>query len=386
MKCNGFDLSRGETVEIGFTETIQSVDPLLSGGQADEVFVAPGWIDLQVNGFGGVDFNSPTASSEQIAASLQRMFSTGTTRLFPTVITGAPQLMRDALHNLSQAKKTMPAIEGLHMEGPYICPDDGPRGAHPRQWARPPDWDEFRRFQDAAEGHIRLVTLSPEWPRSSGFIEQLVRHGVVVSIGHTKANSAEIVAAVDAGATLSTHLGNGAHAVLPKFPNYIWDQLAEERLAASFIVDGIHLPPAFLQVALKAKGLEHALLVTDAVAPAGCQPGPYQLGEVAVELHADQSVRLAGGTRLAGSALMMHHSISNMIRIAGISLRDAVMMATRNPARVGRIAGRQRGLNPGERADLVRFRFRNGIFQILETFVGGVLVYGSAENRSISGW
>src|ERR1700685_2968115 len=116
MKCNGFDLSRGETVEIGFTETIQSMDPLLSGVQADEVFVAPGWIDLQVNGFGGVDFNSPTASSEQIAASLQRMFSTGTTRLFPTVITGAPQLMRDALHNLSQAKKTMPAIEGLHME------------------------------------------------------------------------------------------------------------------------------------------------------------------------------------------------------------------------------------------------------------------------------
>jgi N-acetylglucosamine-6-phosphate deacetylase len=271
------------------------------------------------------------------------------------------------------------------MEGPYICPDDGPRGAHPRQWVRPPDWDEFRRFQDSAEGHIRLVTLSPEWPGSSGFIERLAGEGVVVSIGHTKANSAEIAAAVDSGATLSTHLGNGAHAVLPKFPNYLWDQLAEERLAASFIVDGIHLPPAFLQVALKAKGLEHSLLVTDAVAPAGCQPGPYQLGEVAVELRCDQSVRLAGGTRLAGSALMMPHAIANVMRIAGISLREAVIMATRNPARVGRITGRQRGLNPGERADLVRFRFRNGIFQILETFVGGVLVYSCRENGAIPG-
>jgi N-acetylglucosamine-6-phosphate deacetylase len=385
MKCNGFDLSRGEAVEITFGETIRSVEPLLEAG-AEEVFVAPGWIDLQVNGFGGVDYNSPLATVEQIACSLDMIFATGTTRIFPTVITGSPERMQAALRNLAQAKTSLPAIEALHIEGPYICPDDGPRGAHPREWARPPDWEEFQRFQHAADGHIRLVTLSPEWPGSVDLIERLVGQGVVVSIGHTKATSVEIAAAVDAGATLSTHLGNGAHSTLPKFPNYLWDQLADDRLAASFIVDGIHLAPAFLQVALKAKGLERSLLVTDAVAPAGCPPGPYQLGEVAVELHADHSVRLAGGTRLAGSALKMHYALSNLMTIAKISLRDAVVLATRNPARVGRVAGRQRGLNPGDRADLVRFRLRNGVFQILETFVGGVLAYSFEDSESISEW
>ena len=366
-------------MEISFGQTIQSVEPLLTPhlGEDHEVFIAPGWIDLQVNGFGGVDYNSSQATLPEIAASVDKLFATGTTRFFPTVITGSPERMQAALHNLARARTTLPAIEALHLEGPYICPEDGPRGAHPREWVRPPDWDEFSRFQDAAQGLVRIVTLSPEWPGATGLIERLVAQGVVVSIGHTAANSQQIADSVSAGATLSTHLGNGAHPTLPKFPNYLWDQLAEDRLAASFIVDGIHLAPAFLRVALRAKGLERSLLVTDAVAPAGCEPGPYQLGEVAVELHPDQSVRLRGGTRLAGSALRMDQAISNCIGIAGLSLRDAIALATRNPARVGRLAGRQRGLNPGERADLVRFHFRNGVFQILETFVGGALVYSN---------
>ncbi|HME08358.1 MAG TPA: hypothetical protein VKG25_14980 [Bryobacteraceae bacterium] len=378
MKCNGFDLSRGEAIEISFSKTIESVEPLFTP-LPEEIFIAPGWIDLQVNGFGGVDYNSPLATTGEIAASLNKMFATGVTRLFPTVITGSPERMRAALRNLAlalaQGKDAVPAIEALHLEGPYLSPEDGPRGAHPREWIRPPDWDEFRRFQDAAQGHIRLVTLSPEWPGATAFIERLAGQGVAVGIGHTAANSEQIARAVSAGATLSTHLGNATHPSLPKFPNYLWDQLADDRLAASFIVDDFHLAPAFLRVALKAKGLDRCLLVTDAVAPAGCAPGPYELGEVPVELHADQSVRLRGGTRLAGSALQMHHALSNVIRIAHLSLRDAVTLATRNPARVGRIAGRQRGLNPGERADLVRFRFHNCEFQILETFIGGTLVY-----------
>ena len=193
------------------------------------------------------------------------------------------------------------------------------------------------------------------------------------SIGHTRATPGEIADAVSAGATLSTHLGNGAHAVLPRHPNYIWEQLAEDRLAASFIVDGIHLAPSFLKVALRAKGLERAFLVTDAVMPAGCAPGPYKLGEVDVELHSDGSVRLLGGTRLAGSALRMDRAIENVMRMAGLNLREAITLATRNPARVGRIASRQRGLNPGERADLVRFRYHEGTGEIhvVETFLAG---------------
>jgi len=164
--------------------------------------------------------------------------------------------------------------------------------------------------------------------------------------------------------------------VLPRHPNYIWDQLAEDRLSASFIADGIHLGPAFLKAALRAKGLERALLVTDAVMPAGCAPGPYKLGEVDVELHGDGSVRMAGGTRLAGSALRMDRAIENVMRMAGVSLADAITLATRNPARAGRVAGRLRGLNPGERADLVRFRYDrvSHAVEVVETYLGGKLV------------
>jgi N-acetylglucosamine-6-phosphate deacetylase len=172
-------------------------------------------------------------------------------------------------------------------------------------------------------------------------------------------------------------LGNGAHPVLPR-RNYIWDQLADDRLAASFIVDGIHLSRSFLNVALRAKGLERSILVTDAVMPAGCAPGRYRLGEVDVELHPDGSVRLLGGTRLAGSALKMNRAIAVVMREAGLSLRDAVTLATRNPARVGRIPSRQRGLAPGERADLVRFRYDETTREILvlETYLNGEKVFG----------
>ena len=379
MKVNGVDVSNGASVEVTFERAITVVDHLVRplDGAA---FLAPGWIDLQVNGFAGVDYNSAASSHEQIGQSLRAMFACGVTRFFPTVITGSPENITAALRNLASAKESIaegPAMEAFHLEGPYISPDDGPRGAHPARWVRPPDLPEFHRFQEAAGGNIRLVTLSPEWPQAPRFIEKIVENGVVASIGHTRASATQIADAVSAGATLSTHLGNGADAVLPRHPNYLWEQLAEDRLAASFIVDGFHLPSSFLNVALRAKGLERSLLVTDAVMPAGCPPGRYRLGEVDVELHGDGSVRLAGGTRLAGSALTMDQAIANVMRTAGLSLHQAVTLATRNPARVGRIASRQRGLNPGDRADLVRFRMdeATGKIRVLETFLAGQRVF-----------
>jgi len=379
MNCSGINPATNEYVSVVLGEIIQGVEPVLSPPE-DGTYIAPGWIDIQVNGFGGVDYNSPTASQESIAQSIRTLFSTGVTRFFPTVITGSPEDMSGALRNLADAKGALPegaAMEAFHVEGPYISPEDGPRGAHPRRWTRPPDFGEFQRFQEAARGNIRLITLSPEWPDAPRFIEDVVRQGVVASIGHTGASADQIGAAVSAGATLSTHIGNGAHSVLSRHPNYIWEQLAEDRLAASFIVDGIHLGKSFLNVALRAKGSERAILVTDAVMPAGCAPGPYKLGEVDVELHPDGSVRLLGGTRLAGSALRMDHAIGNVMRLADVSLREALTMASANPARIGRISGRRRGLNAGERADLVRFRYDAASKQIrvLETYVGGVRVF-----------
>jgi N-acetylglucosamine-6-phosphate deacetylase len=378
MKCNGIHIATGEPVEVSFGSVVTAVEPLLPPASTAE-FLSPGWIDLQVNGFAGVDYNSPSAGAEDIGHSIREMFRTGVTRFFPTVITGSPEDMAGALRNLARAKEEIPegaAMEAFHMEGPYISPEDGPRGAHPARWVRAPSLDEFHRFQDSARGYIRLVTLSPEWPEAPRFIESIVRQGVAASIGHMGATCDQIAAAVDAGATLSTHLGNGAHATLPR-RNYIWDQLADDRLAASFIVDGIHLGKSFLNVALRAKGLERSILITDAVMPAGCAPGRYRLGEVDVELHADGSVRLQGGTRLAGSALRMDRAIENVVRLAGLSLRDAIALATRNPARIGRIPNRQRGLATGERADLVRFRYieQTKSIEILETFLDGRKVF-----------
>jgi N-acetylglucosamine-6-phosphate deacetylase len=380
MKCHGLNPIDGEAIEVTFDMAITGVDSLLAP-PADLDYLSPGWIDLQVNGFAGVDYCSPTATHEEIGRSIRSMFATGVTRFFPTVITGSPEDMRGALANLAAAKRTLtegPAMEAFHVEGPFISPEDGPRGAHPQRWVRPPDFNEYRHMQDAAEDNIRLITISPEWPQAPRFIEEVVSEGVVVSIGHTKATAEQIQDAVNAGATMSTHLGNGAHATMSRHPNYIWDQLAEDRLTASFIVDRIHLGHAFLKSALRAKGVERSVLITDAVMPAGCEPGSYKLGEVDVELHADGSVRLAGGTRLAGSALHMHRGITNLMQFAGLTLREAVTMATRNPARAGRVASRQRGLAPGERADLVRFRVgEDGSVQILGTYLNGKLVFGA---------
>jgi N-acetylglucosamine-6-phosphate deacetylase len=376
MKCSGHNVATGEYISIEFDSVIQHVDPLLQ--EMEDVWIAPGFIDLQVNGFAGVDYNSPQSTPEEIERSIGVLFSTGVTRFFPTVITGDPAKMVAALANLAAARESIEhgsAMEAFHVEGPYISAEEGPRGAHPLQWVRPPDLDEFRRWQDAARGQVRLVTLSPEWPAAPRYIEMLVREGVVASIGHTSATSAQIEDAVRAGATLSTHLGNGAHAVMPRW-NYIWDQLAEDRLAASFIVDGIHAPDHFLRPALRAKGIERSVLVTDAVMPAMCAPGNYWLGEVAVELKEDHRVVLAGGSsRLAGSSLRMDRAIQNVMRATGVSLLEAVTMATINPARVGRVVSRQRGLRNGERADMVRFRMEDGALQVMETYLNGRRVF-----------
>lgn len=377
----GLDPISQEPVQVRFDQGITGVDALLDSPRPD-VFVSPGWIDLQVNGFAGVDYNDPASPHDEIARSLEAQFATGVTRLLPTVITGAQETMEGALRNLARARATLPngsAMEGFHVEGPHISPEDGPRGAHPRAHVRPPDLSEFERLQKAAENLIRLVTISPEWTEAPQFIRSVTGQGVVVSIGHTRATAEQIAAAVDAGATMSTHVGNGAHAVLPRHPNYLWDQLAEDRLIASFIVDGIHLPSSFLRVALRAKGLDRSVLVTDAVMPAGCTPGRYRLGELDVELMADDRVVLAGQTRLAGSSLRMDRAISNVMRLAGLRLPEALTMASRNPARVGRLVSRQRGLTPGDRADLVTFSYdpESHAIQVQQTYLSGRLVYSA---------
>jgi N-acetylglucosamine-6-phosphate deacetylase len=361
MICLGVDVATDQSVAVEFAETIRSVRAAESAGLICDsaVYLAPGFVDLQVNGFAGVDFNDPDTPVDAIGRALDAMFLTGVTRCLPTVITGPADAMLASLRNLRRAQMELPrgrAMAGFHVEGPHIGAEDGPRGAHPARWVRPPDLAEFARWQEATDSNIRLVTLSPHWPDAPGCISALVKAGVVVSIGHTGANTEQIARAVDAGATLSTHLGNAAHRMVPKFPNCLWDQLAEDRLHASFIVDGLHLDPSFLRVALRTKSVERTILVTDAAAPAGAAVGEYRLGELNVELTSDNRVVLTGTRKLAGSALRMNDAIANLVRIGGVSLRDAIRTATINPARLIGLEGRREGLKTGDRGDLVVFR------------------------------
>jgi N-acetylglucosamine-6-phosphate deacetylase len=380
QQAQGINLSTGEAVIATFAEAIETVEPDLTSSVTN--YLAPGFIDLQVNGFAGVDYNSPATAHDEIERSIGALFATGVTRFYPTVITGSADDMTGAFRNLAKAKARIAhgaAMEGFHAEGPFISAEDGPRGAHPRHCVRAPSVEEYRRFQDAAEGNIRLMTVSPHWPGITTLIETMVQEGVVVSIGHTGADGVQIEEAVKAGATMSTHLGNGAHSEMRRHPNYLWDQMANDKLTASFITDGIHIGQNFFRVALRAKGIERSVIVTDAVMPAGCAPGDYMLGEVAVTLHPGDRVTLRGGDRLAGAALKMHDGIGRAVRLGGISLRDAVTMATTNAARVGRISGRWRGLQAGERGDLVEFDFDDATHQVTlrRVWMSGEPVYAA---------
>jgi N-acetylglucosamine-6-phosphate deacetylase len=369
MKCSGIDASTNEPIEVEFDESIAYMRPCVVSDNLP--CLAPGFVDIQVNGFAGVDFNNPEASQREIARAIDTIVSTGVTRCLPTVITGSPDDMLNCLRNLRSAQKALSSIAGFHVEGPHIGIEDGPRGAHAARWVRPPDIVEFFRWQDATDGNIRLTTLSPHWPEGPAYIRAVTGSGAVVSIGHTGATAEQIAAAVDAGATLSTHLGNGAHAVMRRHPNYIWDQLAEDRLSASFIVDGIHVGQAFLRTALRAKTVSRAVLVTDASAPAGAAPGRYRLGEQDADLTADGRVVLSGTDKLAGSALRMNDGVANIMRLGGLTLPEAIETATVNPARIIKLEGRMQGLKPGERADIVAFRVVEGAIRIEAVYLAG---------------
>ena len=290
----------------------------------------PGFLDLQVNGFAGVDFNDPATSVEQVHQAVAALRSHGVTLVLPTIISGPFERYERCARTLLQANA--PAILGLHMEGPYISPEEGARGAHRREDTAPASIDDFKRRQDVAAGRIRVVTIAPEVPGAIALIEHLRDTGVRVAIGHTTATPAEVRDAIRAGATLSTHLGNGCAQMLPRHPNFLWEQLAADELHASIIVDGHHLPPATVKSMVRAKTPRRVVLVTDAIAAAGQPPGEYRLGAVTVRLDENGRVAVPGQPNLAGSALSMDRAVANTVKFSGVTLEDALAMASTQPA------------------------------------------------------
>jgi len=349
-------------------------------------WLAPGFVDLQVNGYGGQEFNDAQLDADKVQHVCRAMDRDGVTGFLATATTHGYDMLSHTMRTLAQTCETVPEVArrvpGFHLEGPYISREDGPRGAHPLEHCRPPDWDEFQRLQEAAGGRIRLLTLSPEYDNATRFISRVSASGVLVAIGHTAADSSQIAAAVDAGARMSTHLGNGAHGLIRRHPNYIWDQLAEDRLIASLIVDGHHLPPAVVKCFVRVKTAERCVLVSDLVGMAGMPAGVYHNTSIgAIEILEDGRIVVAGQRQyLAGAGLPITHGIANVMRFAGVDLRTAVDMASSRPAElIGLPPAR---LEVGAPANLVLFDLpaAGDPLQIRCTINAGEVVFGQPNS------
>jgi N-acetylglucosamine-6-phosphate deacetylase len=321
---------------------------------ANDDWVGPAFWDIQLNGRWGHSFSSPELTVEQVVAIVRAQGSLGTARLCPTLITAPPGQMLHGVRTIAAAcdadPETARKVLGIHLEGPFLSHRDGYRGAHPADALRDPDIDLFDELQDASGGRIVLLTLAPERPGAVELIARAYRSGVVIALGHTAADAPTLRAAVAAGAKLSTHLGNGIAAQLPRHPNPIWDQAADDALFASLIADGHHLDCATLRVLARAKGPERVILISDASPLAGLPAGTYGPWDV------DPSGRIvvAGTPYLAGSNRSLASGMGNLLAAVSWPIAQVLDTVTRNPALLlGRAPPR---LEPGQPASLVIFR------------------------------
>jgi N-acetylglucosamine-6-phosphate deacetylase len=295
-----------------------------------------GLLDLQVNGFAGVDFNSTALTPDALDHALHAMLRTGVTLCLPTLITAPEAVLAARLQALDAAIRTSRLgpvmVAGIHLEGPFLCPAAGYAGCHPAAAMVPPDPVLLERLTAAIRAPIRLLTLAPELPGSSELIAWARERGIVTAMGHTAADLEAVRRAADAGLSLSTHLGNALPQPQPKFLNPMIAQLSEDRLHASFIADGIHIPRHALGVLLRAKRLERSILVTDATAAACTPPGVYDFAGMRIEHASDGSVREPGSDVLAGSALRLDQAVRNVVAWGFASAEQAIAMASARPA------------------------------------------------------
>lgn len=379
-KFKGRDPRTGLWMEVTVVEGLVVHHRLMSDGPPN--WIAPGLIDLQVNGFAGYDLNAQEPSSHSVSALTQRLLAEGVTTYVPTLVTSSNEMMAARLEAIFVARKEDPfvaqAVPYVHLEGPHLSEEEGARGVHDPQWIRPPSLKEFEHLQAMSGNLVGLITMSPHYKESAHYITAVSESGVHVAIGHTHATQEQIDVAVEAGARLSTHLGNGAHLMLPRHPNYIWSQLAEDRLTACFIADGHHLPAETLKVMLRAKGLDRSVLVSDSVALAGCAPGRYKVpvgGDVVLEENGRLGRENTG--LLAGAARSLSYGVAFAASRAAVGLASALDLATLNP---GRFVGHRGELVVGSRADLISFLWHPGDnnLRIIEAVVGGETRYACA--------
>ncbi len=359
-------------VENGHIAALKRQDVLID----KKLFLAPGLIDVQINGYVGIDFSGPDLTVEGVKKATRALWKAGVTTYFPTIITSDIDRIKKNFAVLAKAKEDPDigmSIPGFHLEGPYISPVKGFRGAHLEKYIKTPDWEEFQEIQKAANYGIKLLTLAPELEGAIPFIRKCVNSGVVVSLGHHNGSATDVQNAVDAGARMATHLGNGCANEINRHHNPIWPQLSNDSITASIIVDGFHLTREEVRSFYKAKGVAKTILVSDALDLAGLPPGEYTRGERTLVL-TPNVVKLPKEDVLAGAASPISTCVGVVMEYTDCSLTDAIQMASTNPASlfslddIGEIV-------PGKRADLVLFAMENHKMVIDKTFIAGKPVY-----------
>jgi N-acetylglucosamine-6-phosphate deacetylase len=350
------------------------------------VFIAPGLIDNQVNGFNGVSFSpDDTASAlnaEGISIATKALWQKGVTTFLPTLTTSSQGSLIRNFAVMAKAKNDealLGSIAGFHLEGPYISPVAGYRGAHPEKFVRNPVWEEFLELYKASGNGIVTVTLAPEIDGAMEFIRKLTDLGIVVALGHHNASTAVVDQAVDNGARICTHMGNGLANTINRHNNPLWPQLSNDKLMISIICDGFHLKPEEIRVFYRIKGPEKTILTSDVTRYAGMSPGIYknEMGED-IELTNDGELRYPAQNVLYGSASPLNLGIGHMMQVTGCSLAEAVQMASLNPARLYGLNDRG-SIAPGKRADMIVFTMENNTMKILRTYVKGKMVFDAGE-------
>jgi N-acetylglucosamine-6-phosphate deacetylase len=347
-------------------------------GSSKDLFIGPGLIDNQINGYANVDFSGNNLTAENFMSATKAIFKDGVTTFIPTLLTNSHDNLLKLFSILDEACRTYSlvgeSVPGFHLEGPYLSPEEGFRGCHPVKHIRKPSWEEFSGYQKASGGRIIQVTIAPEIEGALNFIKQCSSEGIVVAIGHTNASADLIHEAVDKGATISTHLGNGCANFIHRHHNPIWPQLAEERLIPSIIADGHHLLPDEIKVFYKVKGVDNIILTSDVMYLAGMAPGKYSFVEADVILTEDGMLLNEELNCLAGASFPLKKGVENVMNFTGCSLPEAIKMSSENVARIYNL--NDRGvIGRGKRADLILFEREGNQITIKKTFIKGNLVF-----------
>ena len=372
------------TIEISNGVITKITRPGNIPGKESSYIIAPGFFDNQVNGFAGVSFTfgGSELDAEGIKKATRALWKEGVTSYLPTLTTNSNEILTKNLSVLAQAvhdESLLGSIPGFHLEGPYISPVDGFRGAHPKQHVRLPDWNEFKEYQRTSGNKILEVTLAPELDGAMDFIRKCTQSGVVVALGHHNANREQIDQAVKLGARISTHLGNGCANMINRHLNPLWPQLANDHLMMSIIGDGFHLRPEEIAVFYKVKGPQKTIITSDVTHFAGMPAGKYTNSDgEEIELTSDGMLRFPAQNVLYGSASPVTKGVGNVMKVTGCSLAEAVGMASTNSAILYGLKDRGK-IEPGLRADLILFTIEDSILKIRKTIVKGNLVYEKTE-------